>query len=97
MKKLVFLLLALFLFGCSAQDRASRFGGDIRIDEAPSDICVIDGEPKILGLNIEQNNDIALIYIDTKGNVVALLYGGGLDGMGTSKTGTIYFEGDFCK
>lgn len=97
MKKLVFLLLALFLFGCTAQEQASRWGGDVKIDTAPSDICVVNGDPKILGLNIEQNDDVALIYVDKKGDVVALLYGGGLDGMGTDKTGTLYFEGDFCK
>lgn len=54
MKKFAFILVALFLFGCTAQDKASKWGGDVKIDTAPSDICVVNGDPKILGLNLNK-------------------------------------------
>lgn len=90
--------LALIVTSCTAQQKASRWKEDVKIADVPDDICIIDGVPKILGINIEQDDDIALLYINTKGNVVAKLYGDKSQWISTAvvESGSLYFEGDLC-
>lgn len=87
-------LIAASISACSAQTQTS-WGGDVVVDEIPKDVCFNeDGTPKVLGVNIENSGDIAIIYIDNKGDLVTQHYGGGAIGIGTAKQGTLTFTGD---
>lgn len=89
-------LIVLLLSACTAQQNAS-WGGDYEVAPTPSDVCINeDGTPKILGINIEESGDVALVYITEDGDVVSQHYGGGFWGKGftTQEQGRIIFDGD---
>lgn len=92
------LILISFLFGgCRAQKQASYSASAVVvIDEMPKDICYINNEPQIISLNIEADDDIGLSYINTQGDLVTQLYGGGILKIGTSKMGKLVFTGNLC-
>ena len=91
------IILTLILsVGCTAQQKASRLGETVTIDTLPKDICVINSEPQIISLNIENEGDMGLTYINTEGDLVTILYGPGLIIGGTDRTGTYVFLGDLC-
>lgn len=95
---LVFVICAILSISaaCTAQERASKFSGTITIDNLPDDICIINGQPQLPSLNIENSGDMGLTYINKDGDLITLLYGSGFDGIGTDRTGTFIFKGDLC-
>jgi len=93
---LALLFILLLTTGCTAQQQAA-WGGDVELAPIPDDVCLAeDGTPKVLGINIEESGDVAIIFVDENGNVVAQHYGGGFWGKGftTQAQGRIIFEGD---
>lgn len=71
----VFTLLAVFVIGaivsCSAKEQGRwNAGTNVRIDNLPSDVCMVGGRPQIINANTESNGGFSLVYVDKSGNVV---------------------------
>lgn len=95
-KAFVLLLTVIVLAGCTAQTQASKLGENVNVDRIPNDICIANGIPVVYGINIEQDDEIAIVYLNKDGLVKAQMYGTGVIGLHTEKMGSLSFSGATC-
>lgn len=71
----VLIVFGLFLAACSPKE-AARYSTEVNVvplGSLPSDICVEDNKPQIIGLSIDED-DVHLSYTDRYGRVILAVY-----------------------
>ena len=91
------LSVVMSLASCSPKIQ-SVLGSDINVGVLPDDICMVDGQPKILNVSTESQGDIYLIYVRKNGDIVSQHYSTDITTLGSKfkPRGSLYWTGGNC-
>lgn len=93
------MLCAVLLGGpaCGEREQARVFGSNIDIGPLPDDICIVNGEPRIINVSTQSDGEVNLVYIGKNGKVIIGHYTHTAN-FGTSyeRKGSSTFSGSVC-
>ncbi len=104
-KKYYLLLVLVALVGlaigvsCSPKQTGRWLGADYskEVGAIPEDVCIVRGEPMILGASTESGGGFVLIYLRNNGDVVAHQWlTNPITDLGLQDSGEFYWAGGTC-